>query len=196
MYQRNAAKNFWRGPKNYYHNSTPIKIIIYINITIPYIMDADELCRKLTEYSKYENVNVRRAVAGSNNLHNIPEECAYEILSRLSEDDDEGVRWDVARNEDIPEHCACEILTRLSNDDAWGVRLVVAGNKSIPEDCACDILTKLSRDKKNVYLRREVARNPNIPKDCACDIFTRLSEDDDEYVREGVARNPLYAKCR
>jgi HEAT repeat protein len=119
---------------------------------------------------------------------NIPKECACDILNELAHDEESIVREAVAKKTNIPKECACDILNELAHDEDWHVREVVAGNTNIPEDCACDILNELAHDKDS-DVRSGVAENTNIPEECACDILKKLAHDDSGLVRVYVAGN-------
>lgn len=128
-----------------------------------------------------------------------------EILTKLADDEDGGVRADVASNRHTPP----EILAKLYDDnyDHRYIRPNLANNPNTPSE----ILTKLA-DHEDPTTRGSVARNPNTTvetlvklsndahkavrytvaenSNTSTDILTKLSVDVDEWVREKVARNP------
>ena len=126
-----------------------------------------------------------------------------EILKELAEDEDDDVRWEVAKHPRTPAEALrklaedggmwvrsavsrnpstpVEVLMKLADDGDWEMRQEVARNPSIP----VDILRKLAEDE-NWEVRREVARNPRTP----AEVFMKLAEDGDKYVKEAVTNNP------
>ena len=102
--------------------------------------------------------------------------ASVEVLARLSNDSDVGVRQYVARNTSTPP----AILTKLANDSDAVVRQYVATNTNTPPA----ILTKLARDPAK-SVRRNVASNTRTPPTT----LTKLSSDSDELVRRYVADN-------
>jgi hypothetical protein len=149
-----------------------------------------EECELLFKQAEDEDGQVRGTIA----FKKMPEECACQILSRLSHDEDCDVRFHLSRNPNIPRECACEILTRLSKDDVWSVRDGVARNYHIPEECLCDILKRLSQDDDE-YVLREVADYPHIPDECACQILNKLSKDENSRVRDNALKNSQMKNC-
>ena len=99
-----------------------------------------------------------------------------ELLTRLSEDSDWGVRRGVAGNSSTP----VEALMRLAEDSDSGVRRGVAGNSSTP----VEVLMRLAEDSDS-GVRRWVVTNPSTP----VEVLMRLAEDSDSGVRQGVAGN-------
>ena len=126
-----------------------------------------------------------------------------EMLEELAEDEDDDVRWEVAKHPRTPAEALrklaedggmwvrsavsrnpstpVEVLMKLADDGDWEMRQEVARNPSIP----VDILRKLAEDE-NWEVRREVARNPRTP----AEVFMKLAEDGDKYVKEAVTNNP------
>ena len=126
-----------------------------------------------------------------------------EILKELAEDEDDDVRWEVAKHPRTPAEALrklagdgdmwvriavsrnpstpVEVLMKLADDGDWEMRQEVARNPSTP----VDILRKLAEDE-NWEVRREVARNPRTP----AEVFMKLAEDGDKYVKEAVTNNP------
>ena len=100
-----------------------------------------------------------------------------EMIEELAEDEDTGVRYEVAKHPNTP----ADILTKLAEDANWKVRYEVAMNPKTP----VDILKKLA-DDKDEDVRRAVAKHPNTP----ADILRKLAKDEDSRVRYGVAINP------
>jgi len=100
-----------------------------------------------------------------------------EILAQLASDDDEDVRASVAKNPNT----LLEVLTKLAEDKVADVRWAVAENPNTP----LEILAKLADDESNT-VRYLVAKNPNTPPE----VLAKLAKDDDEDVRYVVAKNP------
>jgi len=99
-----------------------------------------------------------------------------EVLERLAQDPDAGVRREVAGNVNTPP----SVLTRLAQDpDVW-VRLGVAENANTPPA----VLTRLAQDP-DVWVRLGVAENVNTPPSA----LPRLAQDPEWCVRQGVAWN-------
>ncbi len=99
-----------------------------------------------------------------------------ELLIELSEAEDMGSRWAVAKNP----HTPVEILEKLANDEVNLVRALVATNPNTP----AHILEKLFEDEKIV--RDGISGNPNAP----VHILKELAKDSDKLVRLRVAENP------
>lgn len=99
-----------------------------------------------------------------------------ELLIALSEVDDMGSRWAVAKNP----HTPVEILEKLANDEVNLVRALVATNPNTPSH----VVEKLFEDEKIV--RDGISGNPNAP----AHILTELAKDSDKLVRLRVAENP------
>ena len=98
-----------------------------------------------------------------------------EVLTKLSEDEEERVRVGVAENPaTLP-----EVLTKLSEDKAR-VRVGVASNPATPPE----VLAKLS-DDEDPYVPIWVASNPSTPPE----VLTKLSDDGDWDVRQNVAEH-------
>ncbi|MCF6201177.1 MAG: hypothetical protein L3J42_03480 [Hydrogenimonas sp.] len=99
-----------------------------------------------------------------------------ELLIELSETEDMGSRWAVAKNP----HTPVEVLEKLANDQVNLVRALVATNPSTPSN----ILQKLFGDEKIV--RDGLSGNPSTPTK----YLTALADDSDKMVRMRVAENP------
>ena len=99
-----------------------------------------------------------------------------ELLIELSQAEDMGSRWAVAKNP----HTPVEILEKLANDEVNLVRALVATNPNTPSQ----IVEKLFNDEKIV--RDGVSGNPNAP----AHILAELAKDSDKLVRLRVAENP------
>ncbi|MDD5360276.1 MAG: hypothetical protein PHI79_03820 [Sulfurovaceae bacterium] len=99
-----------------------------------------------------------------------------ELLVELSESDDMGSRWAVAKNHFTP----VDILEKLSKDSINLVRALVATNPNTPTH----ILNKLFSDEKIV--RDGLSGNPNTP----LKLLNVLAGDNDKMVRLRVAENP------
>ncbi len=99
-----------------------------------------------------------------------------ELLIRLSETEDMGSRWAVAKNPHTPPH----ILQKLAKDSVNLVRALVATNPNTP----VEVLQKLFGDEKIV--RDGLSGNPSVP----AKILTVLADDSDKMVRMRVAENP------
>ena len=89
----------------------------------------------------------------ADNINSWPVEM-LPVLTKLSTDEDTGVRWGVAENTNTP----AEVLTKLSTDEYSGVRWRVAENTNTP----AEVLTKLSTDEES-GVRLRVAENTNTP---------------------------------
>jgi len=98
------------------------------------------------------------------------------LLVALSQSEDMGARWAVAKNP----HTPVEILTRLARDEINLVRALVATNPNTPET----LLEKLFEDEKIV--RDGLSGNPSTPPH----ILEALARDEDKLVRLRVAENP------
>ncbi|BCD61101.1 MULTISPECIES: hypothetical protein [unclassified Nitratiruptor] len=103
-----------------------------------------------------------------------------QLLIELSEVEDMGSRWAVAKNP----HTPAEILEKLSQDSVNLVRALVATNPNTPVQC----LYTLFEDEKIV--RDGISGNPNAPKE----LLEKLSQDSDKLVRLRVAENPSTPK--
>ena len=103
-----------------------------------------------------------------------------ELLVALSEVEDMGSRWAVAKNP----HTPSEILAKLAKDEVNLVRALVATNPNTPVDCLYD----LYEDEKIV--RDGISGNPNAP----AELLEKLAEDPDKLVRLRVAENPATPK--
>jgi len=99
-----------------------------------------------------------------------------ELLIELSNAQDMGARWAVAKNP----HTPMEILKKLANDEVNLVRALVATNPNTPQE----ILERLFEDEKIV--RDGLSGNINAPSH----ILEQLSKDSDKLVRLRVAENP------
>ena len=102
------------------------------------------------------------------------------LLIALSEVEDMGSRWAVAKNP----HTPVEILEKLADDEVNLVRALVATNPNTPSAT----LYKLFEDEKIV--RDGISGNPNAP----LDLLEKLAEDSDKLVRLRVAENPTTSK--
>ncbi len=109
-----------------------------------------------------------------------PEKSAHpimtELLVELSEVEDMGSRWAVAKNP----HTPVEVLTKLAKDEVNLVRALVATNPNTPSS----VLQTLFGDEKIV--RDGLSGNPNTPTK----ILKTLADDSDKMVRMRVAENP------
>ncbi len=99
-----------------------------------------------------------------------------ELLVKLSDVEDMGSRWAVAKNPHTPSY----ILEKLSKDDVNLVRALVATNPNTPPS----ILQNLFSDEKIV--RDGLSGNPNTP----AKLLNILSDDSDKMVRMRIAENP------
>jgi len=99
-----------------------------------------------------------------------------ELLVKLSEVEDMGSRWAVAKNP----HTPVDVLEKLAKDEVNLVRALVATNPNTPSH----ILRNLFSDEKIV--RDGLSGNPNTP----AKILKTLSCDSDKMVRMRVAENP------
>ncbi len=99
-----------------------------------------------------------------------------ELLVELSQTEDMGSRWAVAKNP----HTPVEVLQRLSDDEVNLVRALVATNPSTPPK----VLQKLFSDEKIV--RDGLSGNPSTP----AKYLAALADDSDKMVRMRVAENP------
>ncbi|BBG64725.1 leucine rich repeat variant [Hydrogenimonas sp.] len=103
-----------------------------------------------------------------------------ELLVRLSETEDMGSRWAVAKNPHTPSH----ILQKLAEDKINLVRALAATNPNTPSD----VLQRLFNDEKIV--RDGLSGNPSVPPK----ILAVLADDSDKMVRMRVAENPSTPK--
>jgi len=103
-----------------------------------------------------------------------------ELLVALSEVDDMGSRWAVAKNPHTPK----EVLIKLAKDEVNLVRALVATNPNTP----VEILYELFEDEKIV--RDGISGNPNAP----AELLAKLVDDSDKLVRLRVAENPSTPK--
>ncbi|WP_200762896.1 hypothetical protein [Nitrosophilus alvini] len=99
-----------------------------------------------------------------------------ELLVKLSQSEDMGSRWAVAKNP----HTPSEVLEKLSRDEVNLVRALVATNPNTPKN----ILSQLFSDEKIV--RDGLSGNPNTP----LKLLNILADDRDKMVRLRVAENP------
>ena len=99
------------------------------------------------------------------------------ILSALSKNKNEYVRWRVARNSNTPP----EILNKLSRDKNITIRSEVAENPNTPQK-TLSILAKV----KHETIRARVAGNISVSPETLID----LSHDNKQLVRGNVAGNP------
>ena len=100
-----------------------------------------------------------------------------EMIEKLAEDEDEDVRFAVAKNPKTP----VDILRKLTENKDWMTRQGVAMNPKTP----VEILRKLAEDK-DAFVKYGVAINPNTP----VEILRKLAEDEDLGVKE-VAKRKL-----
>lgn len=103
-----------------------------------------------------------------------------QLLKKLSNVDDMGSRWAVAKNPHTPK----EILVKLSKDKINLVRALVATNPNTPQN----ILQNLFNDEKIV--RDGLSGNPSTP----IKLLKILADDSDKMVRLRVAENPSTTK--
>ncbi|NWF67313.1 MAG: hypothetical protein HXX81_07600 [Campylobacterales bacterium] len=99
-----------------------------------------------------------------------------DLLIKLSNSKDMGVRWAVAKNP----HTPVDILVKLSTDSVNLVRALVATNPNTP----VEVLVPFFSDEKIV--RDGLSGNPNTP----LKFLNILSDDSDKMVRLRVAENP------
>ncbi|WP_457598820.1 HEAT repeat domain-containing protein [Hydrogenimonas sp.] len=99
-----------------------------------------------------------------------------ELLRALSETEDMGSRWAVAKNPHTPP----DVLTKLATDEVNLVRALVATNPNTPGA----VLHKLFSDEKIV--RDGLSGNPSTPPK----LLAVLADDSDKMVRMRVAENP------
>ncbi|MRJ03259.1 MAG: hypothetical protein GXO19_03945, partial [Epsilonproteobacteria bacterium] len=99
-----------------------------------------------------------------------------ELLVALSQVEDMGSRWAVAKNP----HTPVEVLERLAEDEVNLVRALVATNPNTPQK----VIERLFHDEKIV--RDGISGNPKAPGP----ILAQLARDRDKLVRLRVAENP------
>jgi len=97
-----------------------------------------------------------------------------EILTKLANDEDQGIKMTALRNENIP----VDVLMKFSNDKNTIIRSCVADNEKTP----ADVLMKLANDKQK-WVRSQVATNYAAPVEA----FRKLATDKYEFIRRGVA---------
>ncbi len=107
-------------------------------------------------------------------------EIIINLLIKLSDFEDMGVRWAVAKNP----HTPTEILEKLSKDKINLVRALCATNPNTPKN----ILAKLFSDEKIV--RDGLSGNPKTP----LKYLNILADDRDKMVRLRVAENSSSSK--
>ena len=100
-----------------------------------------------------------------------------EILKELAEDEDNDVRWEVAKHPNTP----AEVFMKLAEDENRFVRSAVTRNPSTP----VEVLMKLAEDG-DASVRCEVAENPRTP----VEVIRKLADDGDWEMRIAVAKNP------
>ena len=100
-----------------------------------------------------------------------------EILKELAEDEDDDVRWEVAKHPNTP----AEVFMKLAEDENRFVRSAVTRNPSTP----VEVLMKLAEDG-DASVRCEVAENPRTP----VEVIRKLADDGDWEMRIAVAKNP------
>ncbi|WP_187647539.1 hypothetical protein [Nitrosophilus labii] len=98
------------------------------------------------------------------------------LLIELSNVEDMGSRWAVAKNP----HTPAEVLEKLSRDEINLVRALVATNPNTP----INVLQNLFSDEKIV--RDGLSGNPSTP----VKLLNILADDKDKMVRLRVAENP------
>ncbi len=91
------------------------------------------------------------------------------LLRELSENDNEGVRSDVAKNSALP----IDIQKTLVDDKNWMVRNYLGANRSIDSSVA-----QILSDDSDHRVRWTVAKNPNSPEE----ILLKLAEDESPQV--------------
>lgn len=99
-----------------------------------------------------------------------------ELLIELSQVEDMGSRWAVAKNP----HTPTEILEKLAKDGVNLVRALVATNPNTPQN----VLKDLFEDEKIV--KDGISGNPGAP----AELLKELAKDSDKLVRLRVAENP------
>jgi len=99
------------------------------------------------------------------------------VLTDLSEDPSQAVRYEVAYNPSTP----ASVLVKLAGDSRSDVRVAVAQNSSAPASA----LVKLAEDQRG-YVRASVAENPSAP----ASVLEKLAGDENSTVRADVAQNP------
>jgi len=109
-----------------------------------------------------------------------PEKSAHplmtELLVALSDVEDMGSRWAVAKNP----HTPADVLTKMAKDEVNLVRALVATNPNTP----AAVLQALFGDEKIV--RDGLSGNPNTP----AKLLKILADDADKMVRMRIAENP------
>jgi len=103
-----------------------------------------------------------------------------ELLIALSEVEDMGSRWAVAKNPHTPP----QVLEKLAKDEINLVRALVATNLNTPKHC----FYQLFEDEKIV--RDGISGNPNAP----LELLEKLTNDPDKLVRLRVAENPAVTR--
>ncbi len=103
-----------------------------------------------------------------------------QLLIDLSEVEDMGSRWAVAKNPHTPP----KILEKLAKDEVNLVRALVATNPNTPIEC----LYTLFEDEKIV--KDGISGNPQAP----VELLEKLATDPDKLVRLRVAENPATPK--
>jgi hypothetical protein len=91
-----------------------------------------------------------------------------EQIEVLAEDEDEDVRWAIAKHPDLPE----DLKYKLGDDDHESVRMAIAERPDLPKD----LIYKLTEDESKV-VRRNIALRPDLPKD----LIIKLSCDPHRY---------------
>jgi hypothetical protein len=88
---------------------------------------------RLRLLADHQNPKIRESVASSNHT-------PYDVVVRLSNDPDVGVRCCLARNETTP----CDVLLVLAGDESETVRGFVAVNFHVPADVMVELLEDAS----------------------------------------------------
>ena len=135
----------------------------------------DESHNAIPESNAVDDIEFLKKHGKFNLLDN--QNISLEMLEELAEDEDAGVRFQVAKNPNTP----AKVLMKLAEDKDRYVRQEVTKNPSTP----VEVLRKLAEDEE-WYVRQEVAKNPKNPSE----VLKKLAEDKDGYVRQEVAKNP------
>jgi hypothetical protein len=123
------------------------------------------------------NLSLRTSVYDKNQGQS---EIMTELLVDMSESDDMGSRWAVAKNP----HTPVSVLEKLGKDPINLVRALVATNSNTPSN----VLNNFFSDEKIV--RDGLSGNPNTP----VKLLKILADDSDKMVRLRLAENPSATK--
>jgi hypothetical protein len=123
------------------------------------------------------NLSLRTSVYDKNQGQS---EIMTELLIDMSESDDMGSRWAVAKNP----HTPVSVLEKLGKDPINLVRALVATNSNTPSN----VLNNFFSDEKIV--RDGLSGNPNTP----VKLLKILADDSDKMVRLRLAENPSATK--